>query len=103
MLGLLGWGMKMMDVRLFKIPRYSDNHVTVTISIHLQSRGQLRSRMPTTKHFHKLASEFLMMSTKRPARPSSGVEPDMYDDRLYADDYYRGSAEGYQISRKGNR
>jgi hypothetical protein len=98
-----GWLMKVMNVRLFKIPRYSDNHVTVTISILCNPEVDFPPRMPTTKHFHKLASKFLMMSTNRPTRPSSGVEPDMYDDRPYADDYYRGSAQSYQISRKGNR
>jgi RNA-binding protein 5/10 len=43
------------------------------------------------------------MSANRPPRPPLGAEPDMYDDQPYADDYYRGSAQGYQNSRKGNR
>jgi hypothetical protein len=52
--------------------------------------------------FCKLASSPLMMSN-RPVRPSSGAESNMYDDQPHADDHYRGSAQGYQNSRKGNR
>jgi hypothetical protein len=52
--------------------------------------------------FCKLASSPLTMSN-RPVRSSFGAESDMYDDQPHADDHYRGSAQGYQNSRKGNR
>lgn len=61
------------------------------------------SHCPATNSFHKLASDTPKMSNSRPPRQSSGVEQDMYDEQPYADDYYRGSAQSYQNSRKGNR